>query len=94
MRKTLISLAAVMATCAAPALAKDYILAPARPDKLIVVDTEKMAVEKVITISALSTTTQIMAQPTPATKRHANQLQKPIIRPRPAQPAAKMKEAR
>ena len=50
MRKTLISLAAVMATCAAPALAKDYILAPARPDKLIVVDTEKMAVEKVITV--------------------------------------------
>ena len=39
-----------MATCAAPALAKDYILAPARPDKLIVVDTEKMAVEKVITV--------------------------------------------
>ncbi|MFC3527077.1 quinohemoprotein amine dehydrogenase subunit beta [Paracoccus mangrovi] len=50
MHKTLISLAAVMATLAMPALAKDYILAPARPDKLVVVDTEKMAVEKVITI--------------------------------------------
>lgn len=50
MHKTLISLTAVMATLAMPALAKDYILAPARPDKLVVVDTEKMAVEKVITI--------------------------------------------
>lgn len=35
---------------AAPALARDFILAPARPDKLVVVDTEAMAVERVITI--------------------------------------------
>lgn len=32
------------------ALARDYILAPARPNKLVVVDTEKMAVDKVVTL--------------------------------------------
>nr|WP_010395463.1 quinohemoprotein amine dehydrogenase subunit beta [Paracoccus sp. TRP] len=50
MRKTLLSLASAAALMSWPALAHDYILAPARPDKLVVVDTEKMAVEKVITI--------------------------------------------
>ena len=50
MRNPFLSLLASCALCASPALAKDFILAPARPDKLVVVDTEKMAVEKVITI--------------------------------------------
>lgn len=36
---------------AAPALAKDYLLAPARPDKLVVVDAEAMEIERVITIA-------------------------------------------
>lgn len=49
MRKFLMLSAALM--IAGPAMAKDYILAPARPDKLIVVDAEAMAVEKVITIA-------------------------------------------
>lgn len=35
-----------------PTLARDYILAPARPNKLVLVDTEKMAVDKVITLDA------------------------------------------
>ncbi|MFC0339864.1 quinohemoprotein amine dehydrogenase subunit beta [Paracoccus niistensis] len=33
---------------ASPALARDYLLVPARPDKLVVVDTEEMKVDKVI----------------------------------------------
>jgi len=48
MRKSLM-LAAALAL-AGPAAAHDYILAPARPNKLVVVDTQKMAVEKVIEI--------------------------------------------
>lgn len=48
MRRSLM-LAAALAL-AGPAAAHDYILAPARPNKLVVVDLEKMAVEKVIEI--------------------------------------------
>lgn len=51
MRKSLLLLASTAAILAGPALARDYILAPARPDKLVVVDTERMAVDKVITIA-------------------------------------------
>ncbi|MDK8874914.1 quinohemoprotein amine dehydrogenase subunit beta QhpB [Paracoccus sp. SSJ] len=51
MRKSLMLLASAAAMLAGPALARDYILAPARPDKLVVIDTEKMAVDKVITIA-------------------------------------------
>ncbi|WJS86657.1 quinohemoprotein amine dehydrogenase subunit beta [Paracoccus sp. TOH] len=50
MRTSLLLLASAAALLAGPALARDYILAPARPNKLVVVDTEKMAVEKVIEI--------------------------------------------
>ena len=45
-RLSLIALATLLG--AAPALAKDYLLVPARPDKLVVVDAAAMAVEKVI----------------------------------------------
>lgn len=48
MRKSLM-LAAALAL-AGPAAAHDYILAPARPNKLVVVDSERMAVDKVIEI--------------------------------------------
>ncbi|MEF9603447.1 quinohemoprotein amine dehydrogenase subunit beta [Paracoccus sp. PXZ] len=51
MRKSLLLLASTAAILAGPALARDYILAPARPDKLVVIDTERMAVDKVITIA-------------------------------------------
>lgn len=50
MRHSILPLLAVVTLGASPVLARDFILAPARPDKLIVVDTEKMAVDKVITI--------------------------------------------
>ncbi len=50
MRNPVLSLLALAALSASPAFAKDYLLAPARPDKLVVVDTEKMAVEKVISV--------------------------------------------
>lgn len=42
-----------------PAAAKDYILAPARPDKLVIVDTEAMAVDKVITLKDAGPTPMI-----------------------------------
>jgi len=45
-------------------------------------------------ISALSTTTQIMAQPTPAMNRQASQLQNATVMPSPTQPAAKSALAR
>lgn len=52
MQKSLLPLAAAagLALTAQASLARDYILAPARPDKLVVIDTEKMAVDKVIQI--------------------------------------------
>lgn len=50
MRKTLLLLAST-AMLASPALARDFLLAPARPDKLVVVDAEKMAVDSVVTIA-------------------------------------------
>ncbi|TCS59765.1 quinohemoprotein amine dehydrogenase beta subunit [Primorskyibacter sedentarius] len=42
--------AASFSLAAAPLSAKDYILAPARPDKLVIVDAEAMTVDKVITL--------------------------------------------
>ncbi|MAU46714.1 MAG: quinohemoprotein amine dehydrogenase subunit beta [Yangia sp.] len=44
-------LAGGMALSAVPAVARDYILAPARPNKLVVVDTQAMAIDKVITLA-------------------------------------------
>ncbi|AUH63384.1 quinohemoprotein amine dehydrogenase subunit beta [Paracoccus zhejiangensis] len=43
------ALAALMAT-ALPAMAKDYLIVPSRPDKLVIVDAEAMAIDKVITL--------------------------------------------
>ncbi|MGP6088385.1 quinohemoprotein amine dehydrogenase subunit beta [Antarctobacter jejuensis] len=43
----------------APVAAKDYILAPARPDKLVIVDAEAMAVDKVITLENAGPTPMI-----------------------------------
>lgn len=37
-----------LAAVAPPAAAKDYLLVPARPDKLVIVDAEAMAIDKVI----------------------------------------------
>ncbi|MCO8143675.1 quinohemoprotein amine dehydrogenase subunit beta [Rhodovulum tesquicola] len=49
--KTLTALLApALLAAAAPALARDYLIAPTRPDRLVIVDTEEMAVDKVITI--------------------------------------------
>lgn len=47
---SLLAAAGLAALTAAPALAKDYLLAPVRPNHLVVVDTEKMAVDKIITL--------------------------------------------
>jgi hypothetical protein len=44
--------------------------------------------------SALSTTTQIIAQPTPAIKRQLSHVQKPTVIPSPTQPTAKINDAR
>ncbi|ARE42251.1 Quinohemoprotein amine dehydrogenase beta subunit [Rhodovulum sp. P5] len=44
--KTLTALACLLA--ATPAVAKDYLLAPTRPDRLVIVDAEAMKVDKVI----------------------------------------------
>ncbi len=47
--------ALLLAACAAaagPATARDYLLAPVRPDKLVVVDAEAMEIDKVITLDA------------------------------------------
>ncbi|MDN3714207.1 hypothetical protein QWZ10_24755 [Paracoccus cavernae] len=44
--------ASVALLAGAEVSAREYILAPARPNKLVVVDTEKMAVEKVVTLDA------------------------------------------
>ena len=59
MRNPILPLLASVAIWATPAMARDYILAPARPDKLVVVDTENMAVEKVITIKDAGPTPMI-----------------------------------
>lgn len=40
----------VASSVAGPALARDYLAVPARPDKLVIVDAENMAIDKVITI--------------------------------------------
>ncbi|MBV6637012.1 MAG: quinohemoprotein amine dehydrogenase subunit beta, partial [Mameliella sp.] len=45
----------------APVAAKDYILAPARPDKLVIVDAEAMQVDKVITLENAGPTPMIPA---------------------------------
>ncbi|MBV0892792.1 quinohemoprotein amine dehydrogenase subunit beta [Paracoccus sp. Z118] len=47
-RVTATALAALLS--AAPAMAKDYLLVPTRPDKLVVVDTEAMEIDKVIQV--------------------------------------------
>ncbi len=44
---------------AAPVAAKDYLLAPARPDKLVIVDAEEMTVDKVITLQDAGPTPMI-----------------------------------
>ncbi len=48
MARHLLTTSALLACLALPAVAKDYLLVPSRPDKLVVVDTEAMAVDKVI----------------------------------------------
>jgi len=48
--KSLSLLAPALVAVAAPALAHDYLIAPTRPDRLVIVDAEAMAVDKVITI--------------------------------------------
>lgn len=50
MRKSLLPLLASVAMLATPAIARDFILAPARPDKLIVVDAQDMKVVNTITV--------------------------------------------
>lgn len=50
MRKSLLPLMISAAMLATPALARDFILAPARPDKLIVVDAQEMTVVNTITV--------------------------------------------
>ncbi|MDB6176261.1 quinohemoprotein amine dehydrogenase subunit beta [Paracoccus sp. Z330] len=50
MRMSFLPLLASAAFLASPVLAKDFILAPARPDKLIVVDAEEMKVVNTITV--------------------------------------------
>lgn len=47
MRLTATAIAALL-LAAGPALAKDYLAVPARPDKLVIVDAEAMAIDKVI----------------------------------------------
>lgn len=47
MRVTVTALAALLCA-AAPAVAKDYLAVPARPDKLVIVDAEAMTIDKVI----------------------------------------------
>lgn len=44
--------AALLGTLALPVQAADYILAPAKPDRLVVVNADKMAIEKVIELGA------------------------------------------
>ena len=54
-----LSLFLATASLALPAAAADYLLAPVRPNRLVVVDAQKMAIDKVITLDA-------DAGPTPA----------------------------
>lgn len=54
-----LSLLATTAAMALPATAADFLLTPVRPNRLVVVDAQKMAIEKVITLDA-------DAGPTPA----------------------------
>lgn len=50
MATRLLTTTALLAAMALPAAAKDYLLVPARPDKLVVVDAEAMTIDKVITL--------------------------------------------
>ncbi len=50
LNRTSVAALLVAGLLAGPALARDYILAPIRPDKLVVVDAEAMAIETVITL--------------------------------------------
>ncbi len=61
MRKNFLGLVAgvTLAFPAQYAAARDYLIAPARPDKLVVVDTEKMAVDKVIQIEEAGPTPMV-----------------------------------
>ncbi|MCB2126715.1 MAG: quinohemoprotein amine dehydrogenase subunit beta [Rhodobacteraceae bacterium] len=47
-RKTSAAAVLALAAAALPAAAKDYLLVPARPDKLVIVDAGAMAIDKVI----------------------------------------------